>query len=101
MSAILLNPTPECSELEVMGGCNTGERHTVFEKGWDDLKAREHFRPLSLGELAECSVLQHALASSCRGYRLLALTSIGIDLELLHTRRELLDGGLAIEPGGI
>ncbi len=91
MSAVLLNPTPECSEFEVMGGCKTGERHTVFEKGSDDLKAPEDFRPLSLGERAECSMLLHALA----------LTSIGIDLKLLHTRRELFDGGLAIEPGGI
>src|SRR6266496_36379 len=102
MSAVLLNPPPQCSELKLLLSSNMRERDPIFKEGSDDLKVPECLSALCLCELGEVWVLLlHALASSCRKDGLFGLTSIGIDLELLHTRGELLDRGLAIEPGGI
>ena len=64
MSAVLLNPTPQCSELELVLSGDTRERNTIFEKRSDDLKLSQCFSPLRIGELGEgvcCCTLLHPL----------------------------------------
>src|SRR5207248_1770839 len=101
MRAVPLNPTPQRFERKLVLRGNSCERDTIFEKGSDHLKLPECFSPLRVRQFSELSAVLHALPSSWRRYRLPVLTSVGIDLELLHSRRQLFNGGLAIEPRGI